>query len=218
MPPRLPRRQIPIWVNWRRRRLLGSFREGLAEYHESLEYEAFPFRARETERARELRAGLALELDRVVSVVKLSGGPSLHRQAPGEEEGTVVRVNVLEVVFELDRYTVPAEEALAILDRARRAYEEDRRRAWLRTLNPLYWLDRLMDTVESLPFELLRAVGVSPGRVARSAPGRVLRVGLRLGVLAVVAGGLLWIVGWHDDLAALVGRGVRRIREVVPPG
>lgn len=218
MPPRLPRRRIPIWISWSRRRLLTSFREALAGYYESLDYEAFPFRARETERSRAVREELDEKLDRVVTVVRLSGGPSLHRQAPGEEEGSVVRVNVLEAAFELDRHTIPAEEALRILDEARRSYEMDRHRAWLRTVNPLYWIDRLMGLMEGLPFLLLAKAGVSPRRVARSVPGHMVRAGFRLGVLAAVTAGLLWALGWHHDAVALVTRGVERLLALFSPG
>ena len=215
MSPLLPRRRVPIWVNWKRRRLLTSFRDDLERYFECLEYEAFPFQARETDEARELRAELEGVLGQVVRVVRVSGGPSLHRQAPGEAEGSVVRIDVLEAVFELERYNVPPEEVLGILEEAREAYEADRHRAWLRTLNPLYWTDRLMSWVEGLPFYFLARAGVSPSRAARSLPGRALRTGLRLGVLGLVVGGLLWAVGWHDDVASFVARSVERLGALV---
>lgn len=212
------RPRIPIWVNWRRRRLLAWFRDRLEVYYENLEYEAFPFRARETERARVLRTELEEARERAVRVVRASGVSSLDRQAPGEAGGSVVRVNVLEAVFELDRYTVPPGEALRTLDEARRAYEADRGRAWLRTLNPFYWTDRLMNVVERVPFVVLERAGISPDRAARSLPGRLLRSGLRLGVLAVVVGVLLWAAGWQDEVASILGRGIRRFRELIPYG
>jgi len=182
----LPLDRIPLWSNWERRRLLSRVRSDLDAYFAALTYEAFPFRVVESDEARRIRENSSGSMRRCRRIVRASGQVSLVRLAPGERAGDVERVDLLEVVFELDRHNLRKEDVFQALDAATQAYERGARAAWLRTFNPLYWLSMGLDVVEVAPFFPLRLLGIEPGRVADSAPGTVVRVLLRSVALATV--------------------------------
>ncbi len=182
----LPLERIPGWSNWRRRRFLSRVRSDLDAYFAALTYEAFPFRVVEGEEARRIREASTESMSRCRGIVRATGQVSLVRLAPGERPGDVRRVDLLKVVFELDRYHLRKEDVFQALTAAARAYERGAAAAWLRTFNPLYWLSMGLDAIELVPFLPLRLLGVEPGRVADSTFGRVFRVLLRSVALATV--------------------------------
>ncbi len=188
--------RIPWWSNWRRRRFLALVRSDLEGYFDAVTYEAFPFRVVESEEARRIRARVQGSLPRCRRIVRATGVVSLLRYAPGERAGGVERVNLLSVVFDLERYNLRKEDVFEALDAAIRAYEAGRWGAAFRTVNPLYWLEMGLDLLETLPFLVLRPFGIGVGAAANSAPGTALRLLVRalalsaLIVFAIVASGM----------------------------
>lgn len=196
----LPLGRTPVWSNWSRRRFLSRLRLDLEFYFEALTYEAFPFRAVESDEARRVRSALEGRLRRGRRIVRSSGRVSSVRLAPGKRTGDVRRVDLLSATFELDRYSLRREDVLEVLDAALRAYEGDAAAAWIRTLNPLYWLDMGLDAVERAPFALLRFAGVAPAAIANSVPGRIFRLLLRAAALATLVVAIVVAAGWHRSL------------------
>ena len=178
---------IPIWTNRRRIRFLARFRAELRAYFDEVSHQAFPYRLVETERAGELRASLEERNERCRQVVRAAGIRSLTRVAPGERTGEVVRVDLLRVVFELARYNLAVDEVLSVLEGAEARYRAARGRTWLRTFNPLYWIDMLLGVVEIGALLPVRLVGREPREVARSPAGITLRYLVRVGALVLLA-------------------------------
>lgn len=205
----LPLHRIPWWSNWSRRRFLIRVRSTLESYFSAVTYEAFPFRVVESDEARRIREGLEASLSHCRGIVHASGAVPLVRYAPGERAGDFEPVDLLSVVFELGHYSLRKEDVFEALDAAIRAYEDGRAAAMVRTVNPLYWLGMGLFLVEMLPFLLMRPFGVSPGRVASSTPGRIVRLLVRGAALAALVVLVVMALGAGDDLRAL-GRGLLR--------
>jgi hypothetical protein len=128
---------------------------------------------------------------------------SALRLVPGDAEGEVVRVNVIAEAFRLHRHGIGREELLDVLDRALDVYRRDRASAWVRTLNPLYWVDMGLSLLEVLPFLPLIPLRRDWRRAARSRGGRTLRLLLRVGVLAGLAVGVVRVVGFEQATTAV---------------
>lgn len=194
--------RIPVWLHRKRVRFLRGFLADLEAYYASVGFQAFPFRVVETPAAAELRARLEPRLLRCRRTVAAAGASSLLRLAPGEAAGTMERVNVIDAAFQLDRYNLGKDEVLDAIRQALSVYEADGTRAWVRTLNPFYWLDLGLHFVEQLPFQPLRILGVRPAAAARTPTGFALRVAVRLAALV----GLAWLVvvglGWQGEVSA----------------
>lgn len=193
----IPLRRVPVWTNWSRSRFLRRFRDRVDAYFRAVRYEAFPFRVIENDLAASLRKELEGDLKRCRIVVGATERVSPLRLAPGDREGEVVRINVITEAFQLHRYSLRREDLLAVLDAARQAYDDDRRGAWVRTANPLYWLDMALGVVEVLPFLPLGWVRLDWRRAARSRPGRAVRLLLRAGALAGLAMVIIRVAGFQ---------------------
>ncbi len=206
----LPLDRIPWWSNWGRRRLLLRVRSSLEEYFGAVTYEAFPFRVVESDEARRIRGHLQGPLKRCRRIVRATGTVPLLRYAPGERAGDVERVNLLAVVFELERYSLGKEDVFAALDAALRAYESGRAGSLLRTLNPFYWLEMGLDALEAVPFLLLRPFGVKPERAANSVPGTIVRLLVRATALSALVVLVILASGLQDEVLELGQNLLRR--------
>jgi len=215
----IPLRRIPVWTNWSRSRFLRRFRDGIDAYFRAVRYEAFPFRVIETDMAASLRRQLEGDLMRCRIAVAATERVSPLRLAPGDKEGQVVRINVITEAFQLHRYNLRREDLLEVLDAARQAYDDDRRAAWVRTANPLYWLGMALDVVEVLPFLPLGWLRLDWRRAARSRPGRAVRLLVRAGALAGLAVVIIRVAGLQRvvlDAAWRVYHGAARIPSRFP--
>ena len=171
----------------------------LTRYFASLGYDAFPFRIVESPDSVALRSEIEPELDRGIGIIQATARVPLMRLVPTESTGRVAQVNLLSVVFDLDRHSLDRKQVFETFDAALEVYRADTRRALVRTVNPLYWLDMTLALVEVLPFMALRRLGVDPGRAARSAGGVALRVVVRLAVLAAIVLALLTALGLRGE-------------------
>lgn len=181
--------RIPIWTNQRRLAFLRRWHRDLLEYSGEIRREAFPYRVVESERAQELRHSLEERIPRCRRTVLAAGVRGLRRMAPGERVGEVVEVGLIREVFQLARYNLEIEEVFAVLSEAEDRYIGARARSWIRTLNPLYWLDMLLGVAEMAAFLPVQLAGGNARRLARTGPGTVVRHAVRLGVLV----GLAWL-------------------------
>lgn len=182
--------RIPAWTNRRRRRFLRRWHRDLRDYVGEVRLEAFPYRVVESERARELRASLEERAGRCRRVVRAARVGGLRRIAPGERTGEVVEIDLVREVFDLARYNLEVEEVYALLAAAESRYEAARARSWARTINPFYWLDMFLGTVEMAVFVPVQLAGGNPRRAARTGPGTLIRYTVRLGVLVALG----WLV------------------------
>lgn len=214
MPFLIPLKRIPIWTNWRRRRYLDQFQSRVEGYFAAVRYEAFPFRVVENEEAASLRRTLEPELSRCRAIVHAAGKVPLVRLAPGEREGQVVRVNLITEAFELYRYNLGREDLLDVLERARAVYGSDGAAAWLRTLNPLYWLEMFLSVMEMVPFLLLRVLRLRWRDAAASLPGRLVRLVVRAATLVVLALCAIRAAGLQQEALDAAGRLYRIVAEI----
>jgi len=214
----LPLDRIPIWENWRRRRFLSRVESLVEAYFGAVRYEAFPLRVVEDAEARRLREEIEPLLPRCRSTIRAARGVSLVRLAPGERPGDVEQVDLVSVLFDLPRYNLRAEDLLGVLRMALRRYGQDRGRAWFRVFNPLYWLGIGLDLLGVLPFLPLRWLGIRPDAAARSLPGRLVRMLVRVGAVAVLVALALHILGYGDRALDLWRRLVARLAAATDPG
>ena len=199
----LPHDRVPIWLNLRRRRELERLRALLVQYFGSVTHEAFPFRVIESPDSAALRSEIEPELSHCIEVVRATARVPLIRLVPAERTGRVMQVNLLSVVFELDRHSLDTAQVFEVLDAALEIYRADTSRAAVRTLNPLYWVDMTLALFEVLPFMVLRRFGVDSGRAARSGAGVALRVVVRLAVLAGLVLFVLTAVGLRGEAGSV---------------
>jgi hypothetical protein len=183
----------------------------MERYFETVAYQAFPFQVVETPEAAAIREEVEGLRDRCRLIVAVGGAPSAVRLVAGEAAGEVGTVNVIAAAFVLDRHNLRHEDLLGVLQVALGHHRNAKGAAWLRTVNPFYWLDMTLSVAEILPFLPIRLVGRDVGPAMNSVAGLEVRAFLRLAAL----GGLVWmtlaLLGLDDRALALVSTAFRRI-------
>jgi hypothetical protein len=169
-----PYDRVTIIRNRARARDLRMFRARIRVYFEQFEYdpEEVPV---DWDVVRAARAEINRLLPRVIQIVEAA--------ELGASTGVSVR-NPLHSIFSA-RYTEGHyQEILDLLDMAVGVYDANQPAAWMRTLNPLYYVMTALGFLAGLPRRALVAIGLLPERSGRIAPDSATRLEAALSRLA----------------------------------
>lgn len=127
-----------------------------------------------------------------------------HMPAPAIG-GHIFTFDLLDELFNLGRHGIQPSYLIDILERSMGVYEDDRSRALWRTINPLWWLKRLLVGVGRFPFFILASMGFNLERLEHSLIGRLIKGSLSL--LAAFASLLLIAerLGFLSNIKSVLG-------------
>ena len=168
---------ISYWENIKRAHHLLYFRELAITYYNK-------------DKGDEERYKMNKALNRVKKIVHATEVSTRITRMPAPAiGGHVFTIDLLEDLFNLGRHDIPPSYLIDILERSIGVYEDDRSRALWRTINPLWWLKRLLVGVGRFPFFVLASMGFNLDRLEHSSIGKLIK-GL-LSLLAAFASLLL---------------------------
>lgn len=195
--------KIPIWENKRRIKKLTEFRELVQTYFNNSRKDWRTENRIEEEEAQKARVEINLRLDEVHKLILMSGrNPSVTSLPPAATGGYITNIDLIYNIFVLDRhYRGPQSFIFDLIDRSIGIYQSNQFQAWVRTFNPIFYLEILLDGMASLPFILLGKIGFDQNRAEASFIGKVLK-GSMYGILWLVSvpAGLLTILYYLDYL------------------
>jgi hypothetical protein len=143
--------------------------------------------------AKRTRSQLNLNLEKVkraLLAVDISPNvPGTRRTGPGQRPRDI---DLVEDIFSLHQHKISPQTLVDHVERAVGIYRDDRGRATLRTINPLYWLSVLLDYAGRLPSFILVGLGMDRERFEGTALGDFLKGSFRLALLLA-----LGLVGLH---------------------
>ena len=204
---RMPRSRIPIWESRRRLGELKAFRADVTEYFERASRPARRSRRpgapgqdeNEVSAVRRRINRRANEVERIVHGAGVNDSVSYSAQgfSPGH-------IPIIANIFSLHQYHVSHATAIDFIDRAIGNYEYDLSSAWVRTVNPFYWLGLLLELAVRLPFRAAARAGFDAQRFENSLAGRLLKLLLYIvtGLAAVL--GSLQLLGWLQPVLDLL--------------
>ena len=166
-------KNISLWENKRRLRVLGEFRKEVVNYFNNSSALELGEGRREKTDAVQARQRINLtsnEAERIITAAGIS--PIIAWSPPPAVGGYVQRIYVFPNLFELDRFRIPPAHAIDFIERALGVYQSDRTAALLRTINPFWWLFRGVLWFTRFPFVFLGAVGFDAGRAEGSVFGK----------------------------------------------
>ena len=177
--------RIPAWENARRRRLLMQFRNNVVKYFDELrdKHRDEP----ESAKAQEARQAINLMLREVSAMVEASGVPTVREITEAPIAGGRTRcVELIHNIFNLIDLDGDPKSVTDVIDQSIGVYKFDTTKAWVRTFNALFWLERLLQLIASVPFRLLGGVGFDQERIETSRLGRLVKFAFQI-VLVVAA-------------------------------
>ena len=198
-------KNIPLWENSRRLRVLVEFREDVVRYFNNsspLRLGEGRIEATEAVQARQRINHTVIQAHRIIEV---AGVPSSMMWAPPPMIGGHVReIDLLLNLFELDRYQISANSVVGVIEMALGVYQSDRTAALRRTINPFWWLFCGLLWFTRIPFVFLGAMGFDVARAEGSAVGRFVKLVTALVPATAALLSILNYLGWLPAAKALL--------------
>jgi len=159
----------------------------------------------ESDKAAEARVKINRGLAEFHSIIVLSGlKPVMTYTPPAAIGGYVQRVDLIINFFNLGDFEIGMKEVLDWVDRSIGVYENDKKRAYIRTFNPLFWLGLLVDYIVAIPFSLLGKAGFNKTKIKDSFIGRMAKFVLYVFTLIASFLTILQLTGYLEPFNAVL--------------
>lgn len=199
-------RHIPIWENARRIRILSEFRNDVVTYFNNSTPLHLGAGRSEAPEAVKARQRINLGANQVQDAIVAAGVTLVVTWTPPPMVGGYVqRIDLIDNLFELDRYQISPNHAIGFIERAIGVYRSDRPAALRRTCNPLWWLWFGFLSFARAPFLLLGGMGFNAESAERSWLGRFFKLVFSLVLLVAALLTILHLMGWLPAAKTLLG-------------
>ncbi len=201
-------KSFPYWKNRWCTTNLREFRSDLEIYIDQSSYSLAVDGIIEKEPAKDAKVRMNLALHRVITAIDAARLSRIVIYTPPPAVGgDRQRFDLLRNLFTLHRFKIPKGRVIELIDQVIGIYEDDKRLAILRSINPLWWFWKGLVCVSSGPFRLFSAAGFDTTNIENSPVGRLVKlfVMLVMGFAAVLT--VLQLLGYLEKLKNLVGIG-----------
>lgn len=206
--------KILIWENKRRLNKLRAFRSLVIRYFNNSRVGFGGGRVEESA-AKEARREINRLKDEIHSIILNSGiDPSFSWAPPAAVGGDETEINLIEEIFELDQFDIGPNNVLACIDRTIGKYDSSRKSTFVRTLNPFFYLWRVLGTITDLPFIIIGIFGFNRQKIKVSAVGRLVKGILYLIIIVAAVLAVLHLFDFVDPVKQFVQKLLAFIKEM----
>lgn len=169
-------RVLPFWENLKRRKELEIYQQSVEKYFERVDFNDYSRTFIDNNETKKIRAFLNKQ-NGFIQVYLLGTGisPDVVHTPPPAIGGYVQRINLVENLFNLFNYDIEHQVLIDTIDKAIGVYEKDFLPSVIRTINPLFWLGKILETIASVPFYLLGSVGFNRRKIENSIAGKLIK-------------------------------------------
>jgi hypothetical protein len=194
------------WECKRRLQELRAFRDLVVTYFKNRSF-GQPFgTVHENDTARKARNEISLQTNEAVRSCFLIGAPpTVFWSPPPVRGGPSVNLNLVQSMFELHSFRVPASKVIDSLDRAIGDYNRLENKLRRNLLNPLYWLHLGFVNLLGLPFRVLGAAGFDAKALEQSVAGKLSKAILGFVTLIAAVLEILSLLGFSPTWQHLTG-------------
>ena len=148
---------------------LKQFETLVKEYFKNVKYHYRHNPPDENDKALEIRTKLNNQLHLFRQIVKEAGISYIFLKYR-------IPVDLIMNIFRLYQYRITDKELLDIIEQAIGVYTHDKSCAIMRTLNPLFWLNRLFGYIATIPFRILQQAGFDSVVIETSFLGKIIKL------------------------------------------
>lgn len=168
--------RILPWENRRRLVRLTEFRALVIQYFNNTHVEWMADEPIEQPQAEEARGKINRMMEEAHGIILYSGiNPSIQYTPPPMIGGYIKDIDLVQNIFHLHRFKITPNNLLDYIDRSIGIYENNIRPAFLRALNPFFYLGLAFDLVARIPFILIGRAGFNRQKAEKSLFGRLLK-------------------------------------------
>ena len=206
--------RILIWENRRRLDRLREFRSLIIRYFNNSQIGFGGGRVEESA-AKEARREINRLRDEIHSLILNSGiDPVFSWTPPAAVGGDETEIDLIEEIFDLDQFDIGANNVLGLIDSAIREYDSNRKSAFVRTLNPFFYLGRVLDAITDLPFIIIGILGFNREKIKASTIGRLVKGILYLIIIVAAVLTILHLLNLVEPITQFLHELLALIREV----
>ena len=148
-------------------------------------------------------------MDEAHDIILYSGiNPSITWSPPPAIDGYVRNIDLVQNIFNLDRFQITGNKVLDFVDRSIGIYEANHRSAALRVINPFFYLGLLFEAISELPFVAIAKLGFNRQKAESSAIGRLVKGVLYLVTVTAAFLTVLELLGFIEPVKAFVHEAV----------
>ncbi len=140
--------------------------------------------------------------------------PSFSWTLSAATGGDDTEIDLIEDLFNLDQFDIGPNNALGIIDKAIGQYDSNRKSAFIRTLNPFFYIGVALDTISDLPFIVIGLFGLKRERIRTSAIGRPIKAILYLTTAIAALLAILHFSGFLEPAGRYISKLLGLIREI----
>jgi len=177
----------------------------MQQYFDNLSYSSYSGKI-ENKKAAKARTEINKDLDEVYIIMIAAGIEPAITYSPPPATGVFYQkeVSLLHNFHNLAHYQVSPDILMDFIVRTISIYSKDSVNAWLRTLNPLYWIGRIFDCVVDLPFVLIGRLGFNRTKAEASLVGRIFKMIFKTVLFLSALVGLLKHLGYLELCKAFI--------------
>ena len=206
--------KILIWENKRRLNKLREFRSLVIRYFNNSRVNLGGGRVEEGI-AKEARLEINRLKDEIHSIILNSEiNPSFSWTRPAAAGGDETEIDLIEEIFDLDQFDIGPNNVLNCIDRAIEKYDSNRRSAFIRTLNPSFYLGRALDTISDLPFIVIGIFGFNRQKMKMSGVGRLVKRILYLIIIVAAILAILHLLDFVEPIKQFLHKLLALIKEI----
>jgi hypothetical protein len=168
--------RILPWENNKRIEKLAEFRGLVIEYFNNSRVEWMADERIEKPQAEQARIKINRMMDKIHETIMYAGiNPSVRYTPPPAVGGYIQNVDLVQNIFNMHRFHIAPNNLLDFIDRAIGIYENNARAAFLRAINPLFYIGFVFDVVAHVPFVLMGRAGFNRKKAEESFAGRLIK-------------------------------------------
>lgn len=206
--------RILIWENRRRLKQLKEFRSLMIRYFNNSRIGFGGGRVEESA-AKDAKRDLNRLRDEIHSIILNSEmDPSFSWTRPAAAGGNDTEIDLIENLFNLDQFDIGPSNVLGIIDKTIGQHDSNRKSAFIRTLNPFFYIGVALDTISDLPFIFVGLFGFNRKKIRTSAIGRPIKAILYLTTIIAALLAILHFSGFLEPTSQYISKLLGLIREI----
>jgi len=195
--------KVTVWENRSRLDDLDVFRSQVIDYFNDIHYDGFG-EIDVGESAMKVRTNINLVIVKIGLIIRASGiNPVMEYTPPPMIGGRIMEIDLVSNIFNIHNYRIPPQAIIDVIEKSIGVYQENIIPSLIRTINPLFWLKRMLSFVGAIPFEILESAGFPMQKAKSSFLGKTIRLVIEIAAFFASVLGIMQLLGYSSGLETI---------------
>jgi hypothetical protein len=158
-----------------------------------------PFDTIENEVAQRKRQEINLYLKKLrLNIISAGVNTEMYYSPPPLLGGIRGNIDLFSNIFNLNTYRLDPRTIIDIIDQTVGIYNDEKIKAFIRTLNPFWWIWKIIRWIASLPFFILKEIGFNTEKIESNIVGKLIKLIVEVAIFLEASFAILSAFGYED--------------------